>query len=349
MEFKARNYNQLAPVVYQALFQYGLPGPSRNGDVVRLPGVTTLIVERPWERVNFDPYRDANPFFHLLEAMSMLAPHNDAEFLAHFAKNMLSYSDDGKTFNAFYGTRIFQHGEYGDQLQAVIDTLTADPDSRQCVVQIWHPSDLRKVTKDKACNLLMIFSVNEKGELTMTTVNRSNDAIWGILTGANVVHFSFFQEYVALALGRVMGPWTHVTNNLHVYTANPKWPGIVHSSATAEDWYETKMTMSVTPLWLPTVPVNCEPLNTAFREAAFKAIVGMKWAIQNRVTYCEHSQHFPFLRDTVQHVFNTWQLHKGKFPEEIILKEAALIQAPDWKLACTEWLQRRFHERSSIK
>jgi hypothetical protein len=246
MEFTARNHARLAPQVYQHLLNHGIKGPSRNGEVVRMPGVTTLIVERPWERVNLDPFRDCNPFFHLMESIAMLAPFNAVTFLSHFAKNMSNYSDDGTSFNAFYGTRVFE--TWFDQLEVIIHTLRKDPDSRQCVALLWNPEDLLKTTKDKACNLMFIFSIDEQQRLVMTTFNRSNDAIWGILTGANVVHLSFFQEYVALALQRDMGPWTHVSNNLHVYTANPKWPGIASQPAVEpEEMYSS----CVGSLWEP--------------------------------------------------------------------------------------------------
>jgi hypothetical protein len=53
--------------------------------------------------------------------------------------------------------------------------------------------------------------------LDMTVCNRSNDMIWGML-GANVVHFSFLQEYLAARIGVEVGNYYQFTNNLHVYT-----------------------------------------------------------------------------------------------------------------------------------
>lgn len=61
--------------------------------------------------------------------------------------------------------------------------------------------------------------------LDMTVVNRSNDLVWGML-GANVVHFSMLQEYLANRLEVVVGKYHHITNNLHVYLNNwhpDKW------------------------------------------------------------------------------------------------------------------------------
>jgi len=231
MEFTARNTNDLAPVLYDRMHRHGVPVNTRNGPALRLPGVTTITLRHPWERVNFGAERDANPFFHLIESVAMLAGDtgNDVELLSYFAKNMLLFSDDGQRYNAFYGTRAraYRVSDQIDQLKEVCKILHADPESRQAVICLWDPDlDLGTKTKDKACNLTMIFEV-ENGRVNMTTFNRSNDAIWGGVTGANVVHLSFFQEYVACALDLQMGVWHHSSANLHVYLNNPKWPAVL--------------------------------------------------------------------------------------------------------------------------
>lgn len=241
MEIIARNTNDLQGMFADKAHRHGVRMESRNGPVLRLPGVTTVTLRHPWERVNFSPARNANPFFHLFEAMAMLAGDigNDAPVLGHFAKQMMMYSDDGKQYNAFYGSRIRNWFDRGmstgrDQLSEVIEILRKDPFTRQALVQIWDPElDLGVNTKDKACNLCMIFDAVHEGDgvftLNMTTFNRSNDGIWGGICGANVVHFSFFHEYVACALGWRMGQWHHSSANLHVYLGEdrvPMWEAI---------------------------------------------------------------------------------------------------------------------------
>ena len=232
MEITARNTNELSRKFYATMAKRGQLVKTRNGDALRLPGVTTITLRNPWERVNFGAIRDANPFFHLIESMAMLAGDlgNDVGLLSYFAKNMLLFSDDGSSYNAFYGTRARAYRPIGehlgdvDQLKEVCRILQADPDSRQAMICLWDPDlDLGTETKDKACNVMMLFSVENEG-LNMTTFNRSNDAIWGGVTGANVVHLSYFQEYVSCALEVPMGVWHHSSANLHVYLDNPKWP-----------------------------------------------------------------------------------------------------------------------------
>lgn len=216
--------HDLSPKMINAFKNHGVRQTSRNGEVIRLPGITSVTLTNPDERVCFFESRDANPFFHLIEAMAMLVPVNSNQLLSFFASNMSSFSDDGKTYNAFYGTRARSH--WGDQISKTIEILKHDPHSRQAVVNLWDVNDLTKATKDKACNLCMIFSV-DGDHLDMTTFNRSNDCVWGFMTGANMVHFPFFQEYVACSLGLKIGKWHHASANMHVYSWNDKYGKLV--------------------------------------------------------------------------------------------------------------------------
>lgn len=341
MNYEGRNHNQLAPLVYRDLAQEGIAMDSRNGPVLRLPGVTTLWVERPWERVNFSPVRDCNPFFHLMEAMAMLSSFNSVSFLSYFAKNMASFSDDGERFNAYYGERL--RTTWGDQLGAIIKELRANPQSRQCVAQIWDSADLVKSTKDKACNTQLMFSVNHLGQLEMTSINRSNDAVWGILSGANVVHLSFFHEFVALGAGLPMGPWTHVSNNLHVYTASCAGAAMWQQLSILEDDYDLYEQLTPNHVPLFTAPHTFKAFDAALNMFLQRAV----WAIERQqplgfepAVAVYVLENFPFIAQTVVPVFNAWHLRKlGRHEESAAA--AGLIQSLDWAVACNNWLERR--------
>ena len=230
MQLTARNMHDLAPQMAYAFKEYGYKRTSRNGDVTRLPGITNVTIMRPTEKVCFFTSRDANPFFHLIEAMAMLAGKNSNPLLSFLAKNMSNFSDDGLRYNSFYGERA--RVTWGDQIASVIAELKRDPDTRQAVVNLSNPMDLLRQTKDKACNLCMIFSVEDE-RLNMTTFNRSNDCVWGFLTGANMVHFPFFQEYVAAHLDNVsVGQWFHASANMHIYDWNEKWQALTNELET---------------------------------------------------------------------------------------------------------------------
>src|SRR6187549_1871940 len=138
------NVNQGLAEGLRRVVNMGLERPSRNGPVLVMPGPVTTTYKRPTNRVLFSQRRDANPFFHCMEGLWMLAGRNDVEWPAYFAKNMRSYTDDGHTLHGAYGYRWLKHFKF-DQLALIIDQLKHDPNSRRAVLQMWDaPVDLNQ-------------------------------------------------------------------------------------------------------------------------------------------------------------------------------------------------------------
>ena len=54
---------------------------SRAGEVMEFPTPVTTVYKNPTERVLFEEIRDANPFFHFMESVWMLAGRNDLEYV----------------------------------------------------------------------------------------------------------------------------------------------------------------------------------------------------------------------------------------------------------------------------
>lgn len=191
---------------------------SRNGEVMAAPEPVSTTYLRPESRMLFDAKRDANPFFHLMEGVWMLAGMNNVAFPARFATNMLNYSDDGQILNGAYGYRWRAHYN-NDQIIWVAEHLFVDPNSRRAVMSMWDPSvDMHGCnvgSKDVPCNTTVYFR-RVDGRLNMTVCNRSNDIIWGCY-GANAVHMSMLHEYVANCLGWEVGTYTQISNNWHIY------------------------------------------------------------------------------------------------------------------------------------
>ncbi len=242
MEIKVSNVNELFSEMFWKLRGEFDESDSRNGRVMKFkePVLTTIL--KPTERVLFHPERDANPIFHLMESVWMLAGRADVEFLSLFNSTIKQYSDDGVYFNAAYGHRMRSHF-CQDQLIDAIAILEKDRNSRQVIIQLWSPSDLTKSTKDKACNTQLMLAV-EHDKLNLTVINRSNDMYWGY-AGANPVHFSMIQEFVAGAVGVEVGKYFTFSNNLHLYVdlydaahyiaSPPLWPQYdryLHGTAT---------------------------------------------------------------------------------------------------------------------
>lgn len=192
--------------------------PSRAGPVLQMLEPITLTYLCPLERVLFNAARDANPFFHLYEALWMLAGRNDVGPLAYYNSRMREFSDNGSTFNGAYGYRWRRLGDV-EQLEEIACHLRENPSSRRAVLQMWTvEDDLLRIdnSRDVCCNTCVYFALRDK-VLDMTVCNRSNDLIWGML-GTNVVHFSILQEYLAAKIGVGVGLYNQFSNNLHVYT-----------------------------------------------------------------------------------------------------------------------------------
>lgn len=199
---------------------------SRVGTVIRRTFPVVTVTEQPRRRVLFSPVRNANPFFHFMEALWMLAGRNDLPWLAQFNKRMAEYSDDGgKTQPAAYGHRWRTHFGY-DQIEKVVGLLRDEPTSRRAVISMWdtgsfdyEDSDIHVALvggKDIPCNTTIYFNI-VSNKVDMTVCCRSNDLWWGA-HGANAVHMSILQEYVAAQLGLEPGTMRQLSNDYHLYT-----------------------------------------------------------------------------------------------------------------------------------
>jgi hypothetical protein len=306
---------------------------SRNGPVIDAGPVTT-IYSHPMERVLFYAPRNANPFFHLMESMWMLAGREDVKFLEYFNSNIGNYSDDGVTFHGAYGKRIM---DPLNQLNVVAEMLEENPDERRAVVQIWDwRKDLDMKSKDIPCNDMIFFKVRD-GKLDMTVLNRSNDMIWGAY-GANAVHFSFFQEYVALAAGYPVGTYRQVSDSLHVYLDNPVWVGLRdnYRDVILSDQYETD-TVHPTPMLDggETLADFNEDLNLFFLAVD-----------QDPVNLDIGDYSTKFFRNLIIPAFISWSYYKNdNFPQAHDILDAYAVGVTDWSRAMRDWLLRVEYKR----
>lgn len=218
MEINARNVNT---AYYEAMWKlaiFGVDTDTRNGVAKSMPFPVITTYERPTERMLYDPKRRANPYFHIIESMWMLSGSNVLSQITPYNARMIEYSDDGVTQAAAYGHRWRQHWDI-DQVAWVIQHLRDNPNSRRAVIMIGDPmTDIPNVDnggKDAPCNLAVHFRM-VKGALDMTVFCRSNDAVWGCY-GANAVHFSMLQEFVAVTLDVPVGRYHQISDDLHVY------------------------------------------------------------------------------------------------------------------------------------
>lgn len=292
----------------------GVSEDSRNGPVLTIPFPVILEIERPWERVLFNPVRDANPFFHVMEFVWMMAGSNDAEWISQFNKQMMEYADDGILRGA-YGWRWKNPS---DQLNKVVRQLRDDRSTRQAVLSMWDPQyDGPKArTSDRPCNTHIYFRVSQDGLLDMTVCNRSNDLFWGML-GSNAVHFTMLHELVVLATGLEQGKYRVFCNNLHVYKEMPDFKR-KFEYRTVHDWYKYD-------------DVTTQPL-LAEGETYEDFIGDAKQMVENGLSFKYRTAWFRGVADPMNDAYIDKQF-RDEFIEE--------ITAPDWKLACSDWNTRR--------
>jgi thymidylate synthase len=220
------------------------------------------------------------------------------------------------------GSGVLNPSEH-DQLSLIIDQLKRKPGSRRCVLQMWNvEDDLLKidVTKEVCCNTHAYFSLRDEGigsgpvRLDMTVCNRSNDMIWGML-GANVVHFSFLQEYIANCLGVGVGVYNQFSNNLHVYTE--RWE--------PEKWLANTMVFDY---------ANCNTVPLVKNQTVFD---------QECAAFIDSwlgNWTEPFLARVAAPMCRAFNLHKYRRYAEA-LAVVSQVESDDWQVAAFNWISKR--------
>jgi thymidylate synthase len=265
--------------------------------------------------VLFNPVRDANPFFHLMESLWMLRGQRDVQSMVRYNKRMDEYSDDGEVFHGAYGYRWRNHFSQDyrllDQINIIIRRLKKDPIDRRCVLQMWDaPYDLNVNKVDIPCNTHVYFKIRTE-KLHMTVCCRSNDIIWGAY-GANAVHFSMLQQYIADSLGVAMGPYVQISDSFHAYKnvfdayRIPEEGLPCHSRELYDNFSNTRFRI---------------PRDLDFGDAMFYKSSFYKELIEPMTKAWDHWKNGEW-----QAAFDT-------------VKSQMPIQ--DWRHACLEWLERR--------
>jgi thymidylate synthase len=294
------------------------------------PFPVTTEYAHPEQRVVFWPQRDANPFFHLYEALWMLAGRNDLAPLMRYAKQMADYSDDGVFIRgSAYGHRW--RTMFGmNQLEMIADELKKNPDSRRCVLQMWSTErDLGVISKDLPCNLTATFQINHRGELELCVFCRSNDIIWGAY-GANAVHFSMLQEYMATWLGVPMGPYRQISINWHAYV--DKLDAL--KDLPRQSFEDPYMSGEVHHVPMPKLPIEeldariAHILRAADTSFAYEPFAIEPWT--QMITHVLYA-HQIYFKGTL----------RTKYTDPLEVLNRVDDQQADWVVAARQWLQRR--------
>lgn len=331
---RARNVHEALPEAIDLLLREGREEQSRNGPVLVHPEPVTTVYERPRERVVLWPERDANPFFHLYEALWMLGGRNDVASLTRFVKRMSDFSDDGVTFHGAYGRRWRR--SFGlDQLRYIAASLAADPSNRRQVLQMWNaPTDLidQNAKRDVPCNLIAHLQI-VFGALDMTVFCRSNDIIWGCY-GANAVHFSVLQEYLATRIGVPVGKYWHISNNWHAYPATLE-PVKVLADYRAQPPYDAFSRANPYNGFVQPFPLCSTPPEDWYQELVmFLDMEG------EAIGYRDPFFRFVALPMMAAHTTYSTLGTPERYEQALALCKG--IKATDWQAACQGWIERRY-------
>ena len=309
---------------------------SRNGNTYEALEPVTTVYKRPWERVCLIKQRDANPFFHYIEGLWMLAGRKDLKPLTHFVKSMEDFSDDGETLWGAYGWR-WRDYFHKDQLDIIVSMLKTNPDDRRCVLQMWDANkDLNRQGKDVPCNTNIYFKIRDN-ELHMTVCNRSNDMLWGAY-GANVVHMSMLQEYMASRIGVQIGTYRQVSDSFHVYL-NPVWDKVkdieldIYTQREIKNPYDT-LCVHTNYEQNDHVSLVTDPLSFDWELKRFFGIQPMDFEV---VVDGWENAAFREIGVPMMKAYAAYNIGELDYAYE----KAEEIKAIDWRRACLDWIRKR--------
>lgn len=349
----ARSVSEALHNGLHAIRHSGIVQESRVGDVLVSPRPVLTVYTNPLNRVLFSPMRNANPFFHVMESLWMLAGRKDLPWLAQFNSNIVKYSDDGgQTQPGAYGYRWRQHFGY-DQLATLIVELKNNPQTRRGVLAMWDGGQAQALedsdgldadllaaisgSADVPCNTHAYFDTID-GKLNMTVCCRSNDIIWGAY-GANAVHFSFLLEYVSAMTGIPMGVYRQFSNNFHLYTnivGHEQLMPMAREVQATDRYYDGISGhlgyMDAAPAVLRRVALVGDADTFDHELSAFFDQATARADITDFTT--------PFFCHVAWPMYDAYMAFKTK-DYDAALDLASTIKADDWRITCTEWLQRR--------
>ena len=157
--------------------------------------------------------------------------------------------------------------------------------------------------------------------------------------GANAVHMSVLQEYVAAALGVYIGPYYQVSDSFHVYL-NKEWDKVKDLSVTpflpvSEFYPEKHYPLCSNP---ETFLEECESLIETIPP---RRVSGNPEPVDVWPTmWKEHDYQNTFFPEVMIPMIKAYLCHKERKYEDCY-SHLANIEAEDWQFACLQWIKRR--------
>ncbi|MFM5458417.1 thymidylate synthase [Aeromonas veronii] len=222
------NINSVIVNAIEKIFSDGINTSSRNGKTLTLYDVS-IILNDPRSRHLSLLGRKNNIFATFAETLWVLAGMNKiAPYLSFFVPRAKEYSDDGITWRAAYGERLYAYGQIDNVIKqfktegiytrrAVISLYMPNRDTSESLLGVNLENSL-----DIPCNNLIHFFVTPDKKLNIKITQRSGDLIFGV-SHINIFEFSLLQELVLSMLQKdvdselSLGYLHQSITNLHIY------------------------------------------------------------------------------------------------------------------------------------
>lgn len=238
MFFVADNVNALFVEACKAIPVSGFRSCPRGMEIQELLNAGFVLTD-PRNNIVDLPERKISPKYLTAEWLWYVSGEQDKEgsdFICSYAPFWDTIRNVDGSLNSNYGYYFFRNmdevlpteeefkpiSDYyfqNSQMNYVVDTLVADKDSRQAIVNINNIYHKAKPTKDFPCTVSMQFFIREN-RLYMTVCMRSTDLVLGFCN--DVFQFTMFQFVVYNELKKYypeleLGSFTLFTGSLHFY------------------------------------------------------------------------------------------------------------------------------------
>lgn len=218
--FKGKTFAEAYQKSLVALMNEGIINEAR-GTVSKEFLDTCLVVEDPSQCLYTNEVRGSQHKYLAAEFMWYFMGRNDVDYISKHAKFWDTIKNPDGTANSAYGNLIFNVKNHAglSQYEWAINSLMADPNTRQAVMHFNMPIHQYSGNKDFVCTMYANIHIREN-KLHLSVFMRSNDAIWG--TPTDVAFFCALQMQMLNHLRTMypdleLGQYSHTANSYHVY------------------------------------------------------------------------------------------------------------------------------------
>ena len=210
-----KTFNGIWDFALKNLLLNGQNHKSRAGDSLEILGWSATLDDLNYSFLT-NPRRKLSPIYGVAELLWYMHRTPNIDMISTYAPQ---YSD-------LIGGNSIAYGAYGprfsynknDLFTKIINLLQKQPETRQCVLSIFHPVDLIAGYNNQAdipCTLTWQFLIRNN-KLHMVCSMRSNDVWLGM--PYDVFVNTCIQRIFANTLQIEVGTYTHHVGSLHLYT-----------------------------------------------------------------------------------------------------------------------------------